>query len=69
MASATAPQVTGVIRLPQQHRGEQRRRHDVEAGDEARDAGRRVREPGGLQDLRDAVQQAEHDRAAATTRG
>ena len=46
----------------QDHGGEQRRRDDVHAGDEAGDAGRRVRQAGRLQDLRDPVEQPEHDR-------
>ena len=57
IASSTAPQVSGADPLLEQGRGEQRGADDVHAGDEPRDAGRRVREPGGLQDLRQAVEQ------------
>ena len=45
----------------QQHRGEQRRGHDVHPGDEPRDAGSRRGEPGGLHDLGDPVEGAEDD--------
>ena len=48
---------------PQDQRAEQRCGDDVQPGDEARHAGRGVGQPDGLQDLGDAVQQAEQDPA------
>ena len=45
----------------QQERGEDRRRHDIHPGDEARDGGRRLRQSCGLQDLGDAVEAPEDD--------
>ena len=55
---------------PEQDGREQGRAHDVHPGDEAGHAGRGVRQPGGLQDLRDAVDASdEHARGAARSRG
>ena len=47
-----------MIRVRSSDGGEQRRRDDVHAGDEAGHARRGVGEPDGLQDLRDAVERA-----------
>ena len=65
MASGTAAQVSAADPGAQEQRREHRGGHDVHPGDEAGDAGRGVRQPGGLQDLRDAVEAAEHDRLPA----
>ena len=69
IASATAPQVTGVIRLCSSRAANSGVATTYMPGDEAGHAGRGVREAGGLQDLRDAVQQRRAPPRAAATPG